>query len=199
MYMIPTRNFSYYIRRFGILLAFLLLILTVFFLYPFRSIFFPEVVADFTTFNNDYKSLESPYVNIFTSTLYDTGYDNTVNGRVTGHYYYTVRDNCCMFFLLSPNTATGEVIEVAQQNYKLIKKDDVLQKLTSSLASSLDWNEAALNKISVSYLASELDYPRTSSLILAIGLCLSGLACILNLLLGLLDFVRYLSKTRSSF
>lgn len=200
MHKIPTRNSIYYIRRLGIILVLLLLILTVFFLYPFRSIFFPEVITDFTTFSEENQHSESPYVNIYTSKLYDTGYDNIVNGRVTGHYFYTVRDNCCMFFLLSPTTtASGEVIEAYQHNYKLIKKDDVLQELTSSIASSVEWNEAALNNITVSYLASEIDYPLTSSLMLAIGLCLSALACILNLLLCLLHFIRYLSKTRISF
>lgn len=185
---------AYYLRRILLILFFLGLIIWTTHSYPFFPVLFPPVITDYTTLAKE-TNLTSSYVNLSTPKLYYTGCDNTRNGVVVGHYYYALEDNCCMLFLLkSGDSKPEQVITSYRSNYKLLSDEHLMNNLTTSLATEVSWKPEALKNITVPMLASETDYPHTSTVILAVTLSIVTLLLVIYFFIYLYRFIHITRK-----
>ncbi len=96
-------------------------------------------------------------------TLYYTGYDYYVHGKVVAHYYYTLDDKTCTIFLIdnklaggsdSPQVTLSNVTFSANIRYN----DTYMRQILEYMASDLDWNYYSLAKYTNSYIISQYHY-----------------------------------------
>lgn len=110
------------------------------------------------------------------------GLDYYVNGSVSGHYYYTLVDGFCQFYLL--DAKNGELpapsIESLDIHGRLIElKASEYQALLETMASALGWKASSLEEVTSVYAVSALPSAFYLNFIgrMAANLCLAcGLA-----------------------
>lgn len=118
-----------------------------------------------------------PCVRVSAEELHYTGLDYTVGQKVEGHYYYTLVDGFCQFYLLGAEAGTppspmlpsldihGRLIELEDEQYEAVVK---------TMAKALGWRDEALEEMTAPYAVSSLPYPFYLNLAgrLAVNLCL---------------------------
>ena len=135
---------------------YLILLTILWFSLPLSDILFPKKAADYTQIIENYENGNS-YIETELTDLYFTGYTNTYFGQTTGYYYYTVKDDTCMFVLLSPYTSEQGLphIESARVRGKVLYQGKTYQQLVEAMAKDLSWTSAGIqNKVS-GYVLSE--------------------------------------------
>ena len=107
-------------------------------------------------------------------TLYYTGFDYTHNKHTKGHYYYTVSNNKCYYFLLSADTIknfksnsekTPHIINNHSVYGKIITNNDLITNLNMSFSKQINWTEYDLEKMCCPYIISELSITKHNFLI----------------------------------
>ena len=100
------------------------------------------------------------YVRTEARGLYYTGDDYYVDGALTGHYYYELRDGYCRFYILKPSAGkpAEAYIESRVVTGKLTKSDRSTEALTSDFANTLGWSQEGLNTVTDTYLINEVVY-----------------------------------------
>ncbi len=120
--------------------------------YPFFNIFNPKQIKTISQIS-DYS--ETDYVNLTAETLYYTGFDYVHNNKIKGHYYYSMHDNKCTFFLLN-NTDNSESVQKKISELNLtahIKTDSkLIADLTNSLSKQIGWTSDGLSSLTSPYL-----------------------------------------------
>ncbi len=97
-----------------------------------------------------------------TDTLYYSGYDYYVHGKIVAHYYYSLNDNTCTIFLISNRLAGGSSPQLTLEHQTFSANirhgDTYLRQLLEYMASDLDWNYYSLSKYTNSYIISQYHY-----------------------------------------
>ncbi len=142
---------------------------------PFRDQLFPVKLESKADFKEAFAA-GATYAQIKSDTLYYSGYDFVRGKRVEGHYYYSLSDGRCRFYLLKADADGPEsILEPAVLKGKLIYKQDLYTQLVTSMSQSLDWTYQGLASISEPYFFSTVDYT-TSKMIVLYAVLATGFA-----------------------
>ncbi len=143
---------------------------------PRENIFRQRPMNYKSRYENFYNQL-LPCVRVKAEELQYTGLDYYVNGSVKGHYYYTLVDGFCQFYLL--DAKVGEIpapsVESLDIHGRLIElKHSEYQTLLKTMAASLGWKASSLEEMSSPYAVSALPSAFYLNLLgrLAANLCL---------------------------
>lgn len=125
---------------------------------PRDNIFRQRPVNYKSRYENFYNKL-LPCVRVRAEDLQYAGLDYYVNGSVSGHYYYTLVDGFCQFYLL--DAKNGELpapsIESLDIHGQLIElKASEYQALLETMASALGWKVSSLEEVTSVYAVSAL-------------------------------------------
>lgn len=125
---------------------------------PRENIFRQRPMNYKSRYENFYNKL-LPCVRVRAENLQYTGLDRYVNGSVSGHYYYTLVDGLCQFYLL--DAEDGELpapsIDSLDIHGRLIElKHSEYQTLLETMASALGWKTSSLGEIASPYAVSAL-------------------------------------------
>lgn len=120
---------------------------------PFINIFHPKVINDIC----DVKSSDS-YVNVTADTLYYSGYNLIKTGSTDYGYYYSLKDDKCIFVIIPIDSTPESVIKNYTFKAKLINPDKSYKKMITAFSKDLNWNENALSEISGDFILSNADY-----------------------------------------
>lgn len=139
----------------------LLVSLTVFFKTPKDNILNPRPLNYKSSFENFYNR-NLPHVTVSVSDLRYSGLDYVVDGHIQGHYYYTLIDDRCQFYVLAREVGTPPAAVRNQMNLRgrLIEFDDVeYNGILEDMAGHLNWTVPSLREISSPYAVSTVPYP----------------------------------------
>lgn len=156
-------------------------------LLPFQENFAPQKLESVW----DYKSNDSSsYVYTTVDELYYSGYNISRAFSSDYGYYYTIKDNRCLFVLIPVSSTPEETLE----NYKIYghivntSEKDTFKDMVAYLAEDLNWNERGLQEITADYLISNADYYPLLYFILFVLLMI---CTIFALYLIAIDFIHY--------
>lgn len=139
----------------------LLVSLAVFIKTPKSNYFNPRPLNYKSRYENFYNR-DLPHVVTTVADLHYSGLDYTVNSRIKGHYYYTLTDGFCQFYVLpcqSRSTVTTEYKSLKLKG-RLIRLDDIeYHSIIKNLSKTLGWTGTSLKKISSAYAVSTLPEP----------------------------------------
>ena len=119
------------------------------------------------------------YISLTADTLYDTGCDYEKNDKIEGHYYYSLVNGTCQFFLLpvsSPGAGHQSTMNQVSLTGKIISGNEMYEKLVSQTASALGWTTEGVQNISSPYVITTLHYITSLDILLYVALALSILA-----------------------
>lgn len=119
-------------------------------------------------------------VSCLTDTLYYSGYDYYVHGKIVAHYYYSLKDDACTIFLIDNALAGGSdlpSLTLSEMSFSanIRHGDTYLRQLLEYMASDLDWNYYSLSKHTNNYIISQYHY-NMPWLIFMIFLTAAGIA-----------------------
>jgi hypothetical protein len=122
---------------------------------------FPTQLGDTDNASEVYAS--SSYVSCSPETLYYSGYDYIMGNHVLGHYYYTLVNGRCTFYLLSAsyvNQTAGSPVTLHNASFraKLETNTAFLQDIISLMAGDLNWTASGLGSHVSSIFVCELHY-----------------------------------------
>lgn len=119
-------------------------------------------------------------ISCLADTLYYSGYDYYVHGKIVAHYYYSLKDDTCTIFLIDNAMAGGSdlpslTLSGVSFSANIRHGDTYLRQLLEYMASDLDWNYYSLSKHSNNYIISQYHY-NMPWLIFMIFLTAAGIA-----------------------
>lgn len=187
-----TKNIKAFYRcRLVTPILYLLFLAALWFIFSLSKPLFPYVLY---TENEDRSSLETAYrndmeyVNVTLTNLYFTGYNQTLLGRTTGYYYYTLIGDECILVLLSPSTCDQGLPSIPAVTIygRILHGGSNFDQLLSSLASDLNWTDNGIrNHISLYYI-SEPGYNQIGNLILLCSMAITGVYALVCIILFIL-------------
>lgn len=120
---------------------------------PFINIFHPTNIDDIY----NVKSSNS-YVNVTADTLYYSGYNLIKTGQPDYGYYYTLKDDQCIFVIIPIGSKSETVLYNYSFKAKVMKPDKAYKKMLSAFSKDLNWNEAGLSGVTAGFVLSNADY-----------------------------------------
>lgn len=134
---------------------------------------------------------ETTYVNAAADTLYYSGCDYTRNGKTAGHFYYSLTNNFCRFYLIKAknNELPKESMSGVVLKGRIVDAGSLYEPLVEMVSKQLEWTADGLAELSDAYMVSTMDYWNWQQLafLSAYLLCLvTALADLLILLLYLI-------------
>lgn len=128
-----------------------------------NSVFTSICPRHYTVSGNTFDTIgNKKAINCTTDTLYYSGYDYYVHGKVVAHYYYSLSDNTCTIFLINNKLSGGSSpqLTLGSQTFSanIRHGDTYLRQLLEYMASDLDWNYYSLSKYTNSYIISQYHY-----------------------------------------
>lgn len=107
---------------------------------PWQAFWFPQ------KFDSGLPAVPDTQANAFYTTmpeqLYYTGCDALTNGRVTGHYYYSMTRRRCQIYLLPKQNGTPPaMLSHALLKGRLLEQQELLYQIADSMADSLEWSQ----------------------------------------------------------
>lgn len=120
---------------------------------PFITIFHPVNV------DNIYDVKKSDlYINVKTDTLHYSGYNLITFGNSQYSYYYSLKDNRCIFAIIPTDANPKPIIHNYCFKAKVIEPNRAYNKMLAAFAKDLNWNEQDLSKIAGAFVLSNADY-----------------------------------------
>jgi len=143
----------------------IIIIAALFITIPFSKISNPtskESIWNYTEMNNH------DYMTVTIEEMYYTGYDIKQFAHPTYSYYYTIKNNICMFVLIPKEDATNETLSNYTITGKLIKHTEIdsFSDMTQNLAKALGWRQAGLIENSAPFVLDNSDYNPTLYLLI---------------------------------
>lgn len=128
-----------------------------------NSVFTSICPRHYTVSGNTFDTIgNKKAINCTTDTLYYSGYDYYVHGKVVAHYYYSLNDNTCTIFLINNRLSGGSSpqLTLGSQTFSanIRHGDTYLRQLLEYMSSDLDWNYYSLSKYTNSYIISQYHY-----------------------------------------
>lgn len=114
---------------------------------------------------------ERYFVDLSISTLYYSGYDYLVNGKVSGSYYYAIEDGICYYFLISreayiKDSSTLLTLKDVRIQGKIESGENNLKELILNMAEDLSWTSAELRKVSSLFIINETEYLHSKTILM---------------------------------
>lgn len=187
---ITTNIKSFYKRRLAAPVIYLILLFILWFAFSLNDLLFPAALKPQESLETAYRN-DIEYIRGTFTDLRFTGYTENSFRRITGYYYYTMRDEKCIILLLSPSTSEQGLptIDQVQITGRILKQTKSLDSLLTNLAKDLNWTENGIyNQVSLYYI-SEPGYSLPFNLLLFGIIFSTGLYALFSLLLYLL-FIR---------
>lgn len=102
----------------------------------------------------------SHYIQYTADSLYYSGVDYSVNGKIKAKVYYRLDAGRCYFFIISTDkVADGNVSHTpVSLNARLIHNDNMYRSIIASLSDSIDFSPQGLEAVSSDILISQYDY-----------------------------------------
>lgn len=120
---------------------------------PFATVFNPPRIDNVFAVTKDHS-----FVNVSSDTLYYTGYNlTTYNGKTYG-YYYTLKDNRCVFSLIPIEDSVEDKITNYHFLAKVTAPNSSFKKMIQSFSTALNWTETGIKEVSETYILSNADY-----------------------------------------
>lgn len=126
---------------------------------PVKEMFEPAVISQ----DEDLKALYeagTEYVNAAVDTLYYSGCDYTRNGKTAGHFYYSLTNNFCRFYLIQTKNSElpKESISGTVLKGRIVDAGSLYEPLVEMVAKQLEWTADGLAELSDAYMVSTVDY-----------------------------------------
>lgn len=132
---------------------FAVLMILILIICPFINIFHPSKVDDI----NKVKSSDS-YVNVTADTLYYSGYNLMKRVGPDYGYYYSLKDDQCIFAIIPINGTPEPVIHNYSFKAKVMKPDKTYRKMLSTFSKDLNWNAEGLSSVTADFVLSSSAY-----------------------------------------
>ncbi|MEG0962950.1 MAG: DUF6709 family protein [Lachnospiraceae bacterium] len=195
-----TENYHHYIskqikllykRRLVAPIIYLSFLILLWVLLPLSDILFPQELTKPASLPTYYQG-KSTYVQATLKNLYFTGYTNTLFGRTTGYYYYTMWDDTCVIALLSPHTCEEGLpfINSALFPGQILHNTHSFQGLLTNLAKDLNWTESGISEKVSTYFISEPAFHMIPSVFLMTFYFATGLYALVQLISSLI-YIRF--------
>lgn len=156
-----NKNLRHILRKINIIkLAVLVLVLSaavaLMFLNPMDKKIKVTAVDDISKIEELYSS-GSHYIQYTADSLYYSGVDYSVNGKIKAKVYYRLEAGRCYFFIISADKApdTNESPATISLNARLIYNDNMYRSIIASLSDSIDFSLQGLEAVSSSILISQ--------------------------------------------
>ena len=120
---------------------------------PFINIFHPTKVDDVFAVKKD-----DSYINVTADTLYYSGYNLITFGNIQYSYYYSLKDDKCIFTIIPTNTQPKAILDNYTFKAKVIKPNKAYNKMLDAFANDLNWNKADLSNVAETFVLSSADY-----------------------------------------
>lgn len=166
---------------------------------PLIETLFPPTIHKISELTSAPFTKQHTHIKFHADKLFYTGYDNLSKGKVTGHYYYTIEEQCCLFLLLDTQAdSPKETLTDYEGVFHLSKNQELYDQLTLSLAKDMDWACESMRAISLPMIASQPDYHLMPTIFLVIGLGFCTIVFGLSMLNNFLHFYQYKRHTKRS-
>lgn len=133
--------------------ALCILMIVVFILCPFISVFHPDAINDIhqVTSDNDYVKVKAEH-------LYYTGYNLEKAGGSLYGYYYSIKDGKSIFAVIPIEETPKDVVTNYEFKAKVTYPDRTFQKMLESYMNDLNWNVDSLSEVNADFILSNADY-----------------------------------------
>lgn len=120
---------------------------------PFINIFHPAKVDNIF----DVKKSDS-YITVTADTLHYSGYNLITFGNSQYSYYYSLKDDNCIFTIIPTDANPEAVIYNYTFKAKVIKQNKAYNKMLDAFAKDLNWNKTDLSNVTGTFILSNADY-----------------------------------------
>lgn len=140
-------------NKLGIPVALCILMLIIFILCPFVSVFHPTAINDIhqVTSKND-------YVKVKAEQLYYTGYNLEKSSGSLYGYYYSIKDGKSIFAIIPIEGTPEDIVKNYTFKAKVTNPNRAFKKMLESYTNDLNWNVDSLTKVNADFILSNADY-----------------------------------------
>lgn len=127
---------------------------------PKDNAFNPRPLNYRSRFENFYNR-DLPHVTLSVPLLSYSGLDYVVDGRIKGHYYYSLSDSFCQFYLFPSEMGRVPASELTMKNFRgqLNRLDDIeYRSIVNNMAENLNWTSTSLQNMTAPYVVSTLSH-----------------------------------------
>lgn len=140
-------------NKLGIPIFLCILMIIIFIICPFISVFHPTSVDDVHNVTSD-----DAYVKVKAKKLYYTGYNLEKAGGSLYGYYYSIQDGKSVFAIIPIDGTPQKVIKNYEFKAKVTKPDRAFKKMQESYMNDLNWNVESFSKVNADFVLSNADY-----------------------------------------
>lgn len=140
-------------RKLTIPLLVTIIMLVILIICPFTTVFSPTKIDSAFSVTDKHS-----FVNVTVDTLHYTGYNLTTATDKTYGYYYSLKDNKCVFVIIPLEDSAESVINNYHFLAKVSNYDNSTKDMMKQLAIDLDWNYDDLKSVSADYVLSNAHY-----------------------------------------
>ena len=141
------------IKKLSIPTILCILMLIIFVLCPFVSVFHPDTVNDIHQVTSKNK-----YVKVKADELYYTGYNLEKTGGSLYGYYYAIKNGKSVFAIIPIDGTPQEVVKNYTFKAKVTRPNRAFKKMLNSYVNDLNWNSDSLSKVNAPFVLSNADY-----------------------------------------
>lgn len=111
------------------------------------------------------------------------GIDHMEKGRLDGHYYYSLEDGRCQYYLVASERGNAvPVLENYSFNARILKEEEIAKDLDRLMSDMLGWTEEGVNGAANDYILSEIDYNGYNIWTIAVIMAVSFLIAMLHII-----------------
>ncbi len=140
-------------NKLGVPLFLCAIMMIIFILCPFISVFHPDTVNDIHKVTS-----QDDYVKIKAKKLYYTGYNLEKSGGSLYGYYYSIKDGKSVFAIIPIEGVPQKVIKNYEFKAKITKPNRAFKKMLESYMNDLNWNVDSFSKVNADFILSNADY-----------------------------------------
>lgn len=140
-------------NKLGVPLFLCAIMMIIFILCPFISVFHPDTVNDIHKVTS-----QDGYVKIKAKKLYYTGYNLEKSGGSLYGYYYSIKDGKSVFAIIPIEGVPQKVIKNYEFKAKITKPNRAFKKMLESYMNDLNWNVDSFSKVNADFILSNADY-----------------------------------------
>ena len=140
-------------NKLGVPLFLCAIMMIIFILCPFISVFHPDTVNDIHKVTS-----QDSYVKIKAKKLYYTGYNLEKSGGSLYGYYYSIKDGKSVFAIIPIEGVPQKVIKNYEFKARITKPNRAFKKMLESYMNDLNWNVDSFSKVNADFILSNADY-----------------------------------------
>ena len=140
-------------NKLGVPLFLCAIMMIIFILCPFISVFHPDTVNDIHKVTS-----QDGYVKIKAKKLYYTGYNLEKSGGSLYGYYYSIKDGKSVFAIIPIEGVPQKVIKNYEFKARITKPNRSFKKMLESYMNDLNWNVDSFSKVNADFILSNADY-----------------------------------------